>query len=102
MYSGRFALDCFEVGSVLMIRNRLNKMLPRCFTFVALAIISSGVEAPVKVTKKYPVPGNSGGFDYIVFDSSSNRLYLSHGMEVDVLDANSGKVLGGSGVSSLG
>src|SRR2546423_5899214 len=46
-----------------------------------------------KVTKKYPVPGN-GGFDYIVFDSSSNRLYVSHGTEVDVLDADSGKVLG--------
>src|SRR5438445_13885706 len=46
-----------------------------------------------KVTKKYPVPGD-GGFDYIVFDSSSNRLYVSHGTEVNVLDADSGKVLG--------
>jgi len=46
-----------------------------------------------KVTKQYPVPGN-GGFDYIVFDSSSDRLYVSHGTEVNVLDANSGKVLG--------
>jgi DNA-binding beta-propeller fold protein YncE len=51
-------------------------------------------EAPgLKVTKKFPVPGN-GGFDYIVFDDSSNRLYVSHGTEVDVLDAGSGKVLG--------
>ncbi len=51
-------------------------------------------EAPgFKVTKKFPVPGN-GGFDYIVFDSSSNRLYVSHGTEVNVLDADSGKVLG--------
>ena len=46
-----------------------------------------------KVTKQYPVPGN-GGFDYIVFDSSSDRLYVSHGTEVNVLDASSGKVLG--------
>jgi YVTN family beta-propeller protein len=45
------------------------------------------------VTKKYPVPGD-GGFDYITFDSSSNRLYVSHGNKVDVLDADSGKVLG--------
>jgi DNA-binding beta-propeller fold protein YncE len=45
------------------------------------------------MTKKYPVPGD-GGFDYIVFDSSSNRLYVSHGTEVNVLDADSGKVLG--------
>jgi DNA-binding beta-propeller fold protein YncE len=46
-----------------------------------------------KLTKRYAVPGN-GGFDYIVFDSSSNRLYVSHGDSVDVLDADSGKQLG--------
>lgn len=46
-----------------------------------------------KVTKRYPVPGDDG-FDYIVFDSSSDRLYVSHGTKVDVLDANSGEVLG--------
>ena len=34
------------------------------------------------------------GFDYIVFDGSANRLYVSHGTKVDVLDADSGKVLG--------
>ena len=71
-----------------------NKMLARCCTFIAVAILCVAAEAPgFKVTKKYPVPGN-GGFDYIVFDSSSNRLYVSHGTEVDVLDADSGKVLG--------
>ena len=51
-------------------------------------------EAPgFKVTKRYPVPGD-GGFDYIVFDGSSNHLYVSHGTEMNVLDADSGKVLG--------
>jgi len=61
------------------------------FTFIAACVAA---EAPgFKVTKKYSVPGD-GGFDYIVFDSSSNRLYISHGTKVDVLDADSGKVLG--------
>ncbi|MBV8206551.1 MAG: YncE family protein [Acidobacteria bacterium] len=46
-----------------------------------------------KVTKRIPVPGD-GGFDYIVFDGSGNRLYVSHGGEVNVLDADSGKLLG--------
>lgn len=65
-----------------------------CTTSIALAVLCLAAEAPgFKVTKKYPVPGN-GGFDYIVFDSSANRLYVSHGTEVDVLDADSGKVLG--------
>jgi len=61
------------------------------FTFTALCVAA---EAPgYKLTKHYPVPGD-GGFDYVVFDSSANRVYLSHGTEVDVLDADSGKLLG--------
>ncbi|MGI8960143.1 MAG: YncE family protein [Bryobacteraceae bacterium] len=72
----------------------INKMPTRYCMFLAVAIVCLGAEAPgFKVTKKYPVPGN-GGFDYIVFDSSSNRLYVSHGTEVDVLDADSGRLLG--------
>src|SRR5215467_4230370 len=65
--------------------------------FFMLLVVSGmcmAADAPgFKVTKRYPVPGD-GGFDYIVFDSSANRLYVSHGTEVNVLDANSGKVLG--------
>ncbi len=70
------------------------KTLRRLWIVLALSALCVAAEAPgFKVTKKYPVPGD-GGFDYIVFDSSSNRLYVSHGTEVDVLDADSGKVLG--------
>jgi DNA-binding beta-propeller fold protein YncE len=70
------------------------KALARFCIFLAMAAACIGAEAPgFKVAKKYPVPGD-GSFDYIVFDSSSNRLYVSHGTEVDVLDADSGTVLG--------
>jgi DNA-binding beta-propeller fold protein YncE len=59
-----------------------------------MSFASSAAEAPgFRVVKQYPVPGN-GGFDYIVFDSSANRLYASHGTEVDVVDPDSGKLLG--------
>src|SRR5205823_13611483 len=72
----------------------MTKMLVRFCAFIAIAVLCIAAEAPgFKVTKKYPVPGN-GGFDYIVFDSSSNRLYVSHGTEVNVLDSDSGAVLG--------
>src|SRR5581483_7501529 len=67
-----------------------------CFVsaFVLVASLCYAAEAPgFKVTKIYPVPGN-GGFDYIVFDSSSNRLYVSHGTEVNVVDAETGKLIG--------
>jgi len=64
------------------------------FVLMLLAAACVAADAPgFKVAKRYPVPGD-GGFDYIVFDSSSDRLYVSHGNEVNVLDANSGKVIG--------
>ena len=61
---------------------------------LSFAALSLAADAPgFKLTRKYPVPGD-GGFDYIVFDGSANRLYVSHGTQVDVLDAASGSVLG--------
>ena len=64
------------------------------FMLLLVSGMTMATDAPgFKVTKRYPVPGD-GGFDYIVFDSSSDRLYVSHGTEVNILDANSGKVLG--------
>src|SRR5690348_17489993 len=72
----------------------MKTVFARYFALFAIAGLCFAGEAPgFKVTKKFPVPGN-GGFDYIVFDGSANRLYVSHGTEVDVLDADSGKLLG--------
>jgi DNA-binding beta-propeller fold protein YncE len=45
------------------------------------------------VVDRYPVPGN-GGFDYVAIDGAARRIYVSHGTEVNVLDADSGKVVG--------
>ncbi|HEY0323139.1 MAG TPA: hypothetical protein VGC66_19435 [Pyrinomonadaceae bacterium] len=46
-----------------------------------------------KVVDRYPIPG-VGGFDYVTLDDSTRRLYVSHATQVDVLDADSGKVVG--------
>ena len=46
-----------------------------------------------KVTGRYPI-GGVGGFDYITIDSAARRLYVSHGTQVEVLDADSGKLIG--------
>jgi DNA-binding beta-propeller fold protein YncE len=70
------------------------KQFGRAWLCLALACASFAAVAPgFRVVNKYAVPGD-GGFDYIVFDGSANRLYVSHGTEVNVLDAGSGKVLG--------
>ncbi len=67
---------------------------PRFFAFLMIPALCIAADAPgFKITKHYAVPGD-GGFDYVTFDQSSNRIYASHGTEVNVLDADSGKLLG--------
>jgi DNA-binding beta-propeller fold protein YncE len=46
-----------------------------------------------KVVGRYPVPG-VGGFDYVMLDGSTRRLYISHGTQVEVVDADNGKLIG--------
>jgi outer membrane protein assembly factor BamB len=58
---------------------------------ITMATFQSGTT--YKVETKYPVAGN-GGFDYVTIDSAARRLYLSHGTQVDVVDADNGKLLG--------
>src|SRR5215472_9588836 len=48
--------------------------------------------------KKYNFPAAEGStreyFDYITVDSRARRVYLSHGTEIKVIDADNGSVLG--------
>lgn len=48
--------------------------------------------------KKYNFPAAEGStreyFDYITVDSRARRVYLSHGTEIKVIDADSGSVVG--------
>jgi len=48
--------------------------------------------------KKYNFPAAEGStreyFDYIMVDSAARRVYLSHGTEIKVIDADNGSVVG--------
>ena len=44
-----------------------------------------------KTIKFAAAPGSREYFDYITFDPGSRRLYLSHGTEVVVVNADTGK-----------
>lgn len=48
--------------------------------------------------KKYPFPAAEGStreyFDYVTVDSAARRVYLSHGTEIKVIDADNGVVVG--------
>lgn len=46
-----------------------------------------------KVLDRYPVPG-VGGFDYVMLDGPTRRLYISHATQVEVVDADNGKLVG--------
>jgi len=60
---------------------------------LSIALIALQGSAGYKLETRYPVPG-IGGFDYVTIDSAARRLYLSHGTQVDVVDADNGKFIG--------
>ena len=45
------------------------------------------------IIKKIPIPGN-GSWDYLAVDEGGRRLYVSHGTQVEVLDVDSGAIVG--------
>jgi len=63
-----------------------------CSLFV-VAVTVTAAENPYKVIGRYPV-GGEGGFDYVTLDGAARRLYVSHGTQVEVLDADTGKPVG--------
>ncbi len=70
-------------------------LLGLMITVVSLAGIPSAASTSGnwKVLKIIPVSGN-GNWDYLVADSKIRRLYVSHGTEVDVLDTDTGRLIG--------
>lgn len=66
------------------------KSLLVTLSFIALLFQGS---SNYKVVGRYPI-GGVGGFDYVMLDGASRRLYVSHATQVEVLDADSGRVLG--------
>ena len=67
-------------------------MIKRAWLILALGCALTAADG-YRLLKKYPLPGE-GGWDYTTFDAASRRLYVSHGSQVHVLDADSGESLG--------
>src|SRR5712691_3989351 len=63
--------------------------------FVGLSFIALLFQSATnyKVVGRYPIPG-VGGFDYVTLDGAARRLYVSHATQVDVVDADNGKLVG--------
>jgi YVTN family beta-propeller protein len=61
------------------------------------ALVPAAVAAPpadgYSIVKKIPIPGQ-GSWDYLAVDEAARRLYVSHGTQVEVLDVDSGSIVG--------
>ena len=54
---------------------------------------SVGSEGPYKVLDQWKL-ADAGGWDYLLADSAANRVYITRGDHVDVVDTTTGKLIG--------
>jgi len=71
--------QCFLVSGIL------------CAGFALLG--ASASSSGYSLVKKIPIPGQ-GSWDYLTVDEGARRLYVSHGTQVEVLDIDSGAIVG--------
>ena len=66
-------------------------------TLTLLCLPPLAVAAPpvdgYSITKKISIPGQ-GSWDYLSVDEGARRLYVSHGTQVEVIDVDSGAIVG--------
>lgn len=65
----------------------------RKLTILALVAAAGFAAEGYKQLEKIKI-GGSGGWDYVVYDQTTDRVYASHGNQVEVVDPGAGKVLG--------
>ena len=61
-----------------------------------LATIPAIAQQPYRVVNQWSLP-DAGGWDYLLADSPAHRLYITRGDHVDVLDSETGKMIGNLG-----
>lgn len=77
-----------------MSASRLNHHLIAAAMFVgAVGVGGARAEAPLSVVDRWTV-GGPGGWDYLTLDASGERLFVTRGTRVDVIDTRSGKLIG--------
>jgi DNA-binding beta-propeller fold protein YncE len=74
-------------------------MLKRALCLAIILVLGFGSfaaqagAAEYSVIKKIPIPG-TGGWDYLSVDDAARRLYVSHGTKVEILNLDSGELVG--------
>jgi YVTN family beta-propeller protein len=67
--------------------------LKRAAVLLSVCLVASATAADYQITRKIPIPGK-GSWDYLIVDEGGRRLYVSHGTQVEVLDVDSGAIVG--------
>jgi len=62
------------------------------FLISCIMLLYAGLCTGQKETELYSIV--SGGWDYLIVDEKTGRLFVSHGMVTQVVDSHSGKLLG--------
>jgi YVTN family beta-propeller protein len=60
---------------------------------ICLLAAPAPADAGYSVTKKIPISGQ-GSWDYVFVDEGARRVYVSHGSQVEILDADSAAIVG--------
>ncbi|MGB9070543.1 MAG: hypothetical protein WCC21_18390 [Candidatus Acidiferrales bacterium] len=91
------------VGEVRPVRPNLGGYILRVLYCILLGAVLCGSVAAAgaaesashsyRVVGQYPISGD-GGWDYISIDADARRLYVSHGKQLEVLDVDTGKIIG--------
>jgi len=68
------------------------KILKSCLALISLGACTAAF-AEYKIVNHFAI-GGEGGYDYLRVDPSARHLFVSHGTKVEVLDVDSGKILG--------
>ena len=75
--------------------------LATTLAFAMLTPAISSAQQPYRIQTRWTI-GGEGGWDYLTVDANAHRLYVTHGTRLEVLDTNSGKVVGSiTGVKGL-
>jgi YVTN family beta-propeller protein len=67
--------------------------LAASLVFALLVPSLAAEQKPYSIQAQWKI-GGEGGWDYLTADSEAHRLYVTHGTRVEVLDLDSGKVVG--------
>ncbi len=68
-------------------------VLTASFACTLLTPLVAVAQKPYSVQSRWTI-GGDGGWDYLATDPGAHRLYVTHGTRVEVLDTNSGKMIG--------